>query len=101
MELKTALAGTGLLKKVRDHVKNGTYILMKHAMERQKERDIRLPDVLYVLEHGRYEKEKDDFNIKMQAWKYAIRGNTANRIDLRIIVAFQKEMVIITVMRVD
>jgi hypothetical protein len=55
MESTEVLAGTSLLKKVRDHVKNGTYLLVNHAIERQNERDIRLPDVLYVLEHGRHE----------------------------------------------
>ena len=100
MEANKPLKGTALLKKVRDHLTKGTYILVKHAIERQKERNIRLPDVLYVLEHGKHEQEKDEFNIKLQAWKYAIRGDTADRIDLRVIVAFQKEMVIITVMKI-
>jgi hypothetical protein len=31
-------------------------------------------------------------------WRYAIRGKTLDGINLRIIVAFEKEMVIITVM---
>lgn len=101
MEAKAAPSGIALLKKVREHVKKGTYILVKHALERQKERSIRLPDVLYVLEHGRHEQEKDEYNLKMQAWKHAIRGITVNGMDLRIIVAFQREMVIITVMKVD
>jgi len=32
-------------------------------------------------------------------WKYAIRGKTLDGINLRTIVAFEKELVIITVMR--
>jgi hypothetical protein len=46
-----------------------------------------------------HEKDKDLFDVKRQMWKYAIRGKTLDGINLRIIVAFEKEMVIITVMR--
>lgn len=87
-----------LLNKIKEHVQKGTYVLVKHAIERQEERKIRLPDVLSVLEHGRHEREKDVFDVKRQGWKYAIRGKTINGVELRIIIAFQGPMVIITVM---
>lgn len=90
-----------LLRKIREHVQKGTYILVKHAIERQQERSIMLPDVLRVLEHGRHEREKDIYDVKRQVWKHAIRGKTINGIDLRVVVAFQREMVIITVIRID
>lgn len=99
--MKTIKNDVDLLKKVRDHVQNGTYVLVKHAIERQTERSIKLPDVLRVLEYGRHEREKDSFDLKNQKWKYSIRGKTINGIELRVIVAFQDEMVIITVMRVE
>jgi hypothetical protein len=89
-----------VLKKVRFHLLNGTYILAKHALQRQMQRQINLPDVLYVLEFGRHEETKDSFDVKRQAWKYAVRGRTLTKIELRIIVAFQDEMVIITVMKI-
>jgi hypothetical protein len=92
-------ADIDLLVKIKDHIQKGTYILVKHAIERQEERCIRLPDVLRVLEHGRHERDKDIFDLKRQAWKHAIRGKTINGIDLRIIIAFQNEMVIITVIK--
>lgn len=89
-----------LLKKVKDHVRNHTYFLAKHAIERQMQRHINLPEVLHVLEYGRREKSKDSFDVKRQAWRYSIRGKTTSGVDLRIIVAFEEAMVIITVMKV-
>lgn len=88
-----------VLRRAREHVRRGTYILVKHAIERQGERGIGLPDVLRVLEYGRHEKNMDIFDVKNQCWKHAIRGKTINGIDLRVIVAFHNEMVIITVIR--
>jgi hypothetical protein len=92
---------TDILQKVKEHVRNGTYILREHAIERQNERCIRLPDVLRVLEYGRHEKEKDIFSVKYQCWKHAIRGKTVNGVDLRVIVTFHEKMAIITVIRIQ
>jgi hypothetical protein len=90
-----------LLKIIRAHVQRGSYILVKHAIKRQEERNIRLPDILRVLEHGRHEQEKDVFDVKNQTWKHAIRGKTINGVDLRVVVALKNEMIIITVITVD
>ncbi len=89
-----------VLKEAREHVRKGTYILREHAIERQAERIIGLPDVLRVLEYGRHESSKDIFDIKNQCWKYAIRGRTLSGFDLRVIVRFREKMAIITVIRV-
>jgi len=99
--MKAKTADSDLLKKIRAHVQRGTYILAKHAIKRQEERRIRLPDVLRVLEHGRHEQEKDVFDVKRQTWKHAIRGKTINGVNLRVIVALKNEMVVITVINVD
>lgn len=96
-----AKANTDILQKVKEHIRNGTYILREHAIERQQQRRISLPDVLRVLEYGRHENEKDIFDVKNQRWKHAIRGRTINGIDLRVIVAFQEKMAIITVIKVN
>jgi uncharacterized protein DUF4258 len=89
-----------ILRKVREYVRNGKYIFTKHAVERQEERGIKLSDVLHVLEHGRHEHDKDIFDIKSQCWKYAIRGTTMVGTDIRAIVTFEKNMVIITLIKV-
>ncbi len=90
---------TDVLQQVKQHVRNGTYIVREHALMRQEQRSICLPDVLYVLVNGRHEQEKDIFDVKYQRWKYAIRGRTVNASDLRIIVAFHEKMAIITVIK--
>ena len=89
-----------LLRKVKDHIQRGTYIVSAHAFKRQNQRFVDLEDVLYVLKTGRRDENKDLYDVKWQMWKYAICGLTTDRINLRIIIAFEDEMVIITVMRI-
>ena len=88
------------IKKAREHIRKGTYIIRKHAMDRQEERMIQLADILNVLEHGFHEEKHSLFDTKYQLWKYAIRGKSLDRDDLRVIIAFPQEMAIITVMRI-
>lgn len=68
-------------------------------LERLKQRALELRDVVYVLEHGYHEEEKTLFNMKMQCWNYAIRGKTVDEVEARVIVAFEKDMIIITAIR--
>lgn len=93
-------SSSDVLRKVKEHVRNGTYILVKHAIDMQKARGIKLPDVMRVLEHGRHERDKDIFSVKNQIWKHAIRGKTINGADVRVIISLEKKMVIITVIRI-
>jgi len=69
-------------------------------MDRQEERMIQLADILNVLEHGFHEEKYTLFDTQYQLWKYAIRGKSLDRDDLRVIIAFPQEMAIITVMRI-
>lgn len=66
------------------------------------ERELELSDVLYVLKHGYHEKRKTTFDEVFQTWKYAIRGKTIDTVDVRIIIAFDEDdMLIITVIDVS
>lgn len=90
-----------LFPKIRDCLDKGFYRQSKHAIERELERKIDLPDVLYVLKNGYREKHKTSFDEVFQTWKYAVRGKTLDEIDIRIIIAFDDiGMMIITVMHV-
>lgn len=80
-----------ILRQIKEHVGKGTYLVKQHAIQKQKERLIRLPDILYVLEKGGHEREKDEFDIRSQGWKYAIRGKTIDHVDLRVIVALYEK----------
>lgn len=82
--VKVKLSNTEILKKIREHIRKGTYVLREHAIQRQKDRQVRLPDLLYALEHGRHEQNMDVFDIKNQCWKHAIRGRTIDHVDLRV-----------------
>lgn len=95
----TALKTTELLKKIREYLQQGTYIVSAHALQRQDQRLVNLQHVLYVLKNGNREEQKELFDVKRQMWKYAIRGKTIDGIYLRVIIAFEEEMIIITVMR--
>jgi hypothetical protein len=90
-----------LHKKICECIDEGNYVHTKHSLERQESRKIGLEDALYVLRNGRHEKIKTSFDEIFQSWKYAIRGETLDGDDIRIIIAFDKfDMLIITIMHV-
>lgn len=48
-----------LLVKVRHCIEQGLYLDTRHSTDRQSERNITRPEILYVLKNGRHEKSKD------------------------------------------
>lgn len=91
-----------VLDKIKVCIENGQFILTVHALDRQSERLISLPETLYVLKTGYEEKRKTTFDNERNTWKYAIRGKTIrDKTNVRVVVAFDEdEMVIITVVNV-
>jgi hypothetical protein len=89
-----------VLDKVKASIACGNYRLTSHALDRQTERAINLPETLHVLKTGFEEKAKTSFDEQQNTWKYAIRGKTIrDTLDVRVIIAFdENEMLIITVM---
>lgn len=88
-----------IIKKVRKYAETERYRLTEHVLDRLRQRSFELRDVVYVLQHGYHEEEKTLFNTKMQCWNYAIRGKTPDNMEARIVVAFEKDMIIITAIR--
>lgn len=90
-----------LLDKIKDCIEKGKYLVTMHALDRQNERIISLPETLHVLKTGHEDKKKTSFDKERNTWKYAIRGKTIrDKLDVRVIIAFDKdEMLIITVIR--
>ena len=80
-----------MLEIARDCLKKGKYRDTMHAAQRQKERNIILPEIIHVLNTGRHEKGKDHFDEAFHAWNYAIRGWTLDGQDLRVIISFDEE----------
>lgn len=89
-----------VLAAVRAAVDSGNFLDTVHANQRQQQRSITRPEYLYVLKYGYHEKAKDTYEDLYGAWKYAIRGKTVDKRDLRVIVTFEDGMLIITVMEV-
>ena len=82
---------------VRRHVEADRYLSTVHADLRALQRKILLPDLLYVLRTGYHEKSKDRYDVAYDAWNYAVRGRTVDRRELRVIVSFDENgMLIIT-----
>ena len=91
-----------ILGEVRKYVVARKYRITNHAQERQEKHKITLPDLLFVLSNGFHEKDKTLFDNVFQTWKYAIRGKTIDRTEeLRVIVAFEGEMAIVTIIRLN
>jgi len=89
------------MEAIRRSLDSGNYLDTRHAHERQEERRITRPEVLYVLRYGHHEAKKDRFDEPFKAWNYAVRGKTIDRRDLRIIVSFDESaMLIITAIEI-
>lgn len=84
-----------ILENIKQCIQSGNYRLTGHALLRQKERVITLPEILYILKNGYEEKRKTTFDVERNTRKYAIRGKTLRDQDIRVI-----EMLIITVLYV-
>jgi len=87
-----------LLERIREALDTGRFLDTVHTTQRQAERQITRPEMLYVLRHGWHEKRKDVFDTQYQAWHYAIRGKTVDGRPLRVVVSFEADtqMLIIT-----
>ena len=83
------------MKVIHACIEDGRYLDTRHAWERQDERRINRPEILYVLKRGHHEKSKDKFNEFHHAWNYAVRGKTVDRRELRVIVSFDENGILI------
>ena len=64
-------------------------------------KEIDLNDAEYILKNGYHEKKKTSFDEIFRTWKYAIRGKTIEDLDIRLIIAFDEDgMIVITMMHV-
>ena len=84
-----------LMSVIRACIEEGRYLDTRHAWERQNDRRINRPEILYVLKCGRHEKSKDKFNEFHHTWNYAVRGKTVDRRELRVIVSFDENGILI------
>lgn len=91
-----------LMQRVKDAVVSGKYRDTTHATIRQEERTITRPEYEYVLKNGYHEPSKDVFKEEYQAWTYSIRGKTVDKRDIRVIISFDEDgLLVITVIELE
>lgn len=74
------------------------YFQSLHFIQRMEEREVSFSDVIYILKNGYHEKQKPFFHDSSNLWRYAIRGRTVGKGELRVIITFdENNMIIITV----
>jgi len=89
------------MERISKALDSGKYRDVVHAQVRQQERQITRPEYTYVLRNGFHEARKDEYRPEYNAWNYAIRGRTVDRRDLRVVVSFDEDgMLIITTIEV-
>ncbi|HEX4840014.1 MAG TPA: DUF4258 domain-containing protein, partial [Rhabdochlamydiaceae bacterium] len=88
-----------ILEMIKKSIHSRNFRFSKHAINRGVERAISFKDALDVLKNGFHNEKKTSFDPRRRIWKYAIEGITNDAIDVRVIVAFESGMVIITIIR--
>lgn len=85
----------GIVKKIKNCLINQRCKQSLHAIERIDKRRVSFQDVLFVLETGYREEVKDSYDEAFQNWKYAIRGKTLEKDDIRVIITISEDNIII------
>lgn len=80
---------------------DGNYYFSVHALDRQVDRDISVDDIEDVLFDGHHESKKDKFDEDHGSWCYAIRGETTENKELRVVITIEENMLIVTVIELD
>nr|HAT8715377.1 DUF4258 domain-containing protein [Legionella jordanis] len=97
---------------IEQKIKEKNYLFVRHAKERQKQRNISELDVLNILEgkagyDRKRNKSKDSYESnyiheKPQDWKYCIEGKDIDERKVRIILTFTNDLMpIITVINLS
>ncbi len=88
-----------LAKLVGDAVASGRYRILPHARQRCSERDVSVPDIENALEKGHHVPRRDRYSEESQDWSYCFQGAAVDGEDLRVVVAFDEWMLVVTVIR--
>jgi hypothetical protein len=88
-----------LLGRVANAVQTGEYRIMPHARQRCSERDVSVPDIEFALEHGHYVPRRDRYDDQFGSWSYCFEGESIDGQPLRVILALDDWMLVVTVVR--
>ena len=90
-----------LVERVSKAVATGAYRVLPHARHRCDERDVSVPDIECALQNGHPVPRRDRYDIQQGDWSYCFEGRTVDEDVLRVIVAFDGWMLIVTVVRLE
>ena len=86
-------------KKIIKHLDEETYEFTDHALDEMGNDSFILYDILNILRFGSHASSYDSLD-RAQNWKYAIEGKSLNGKKARVIIKFQKNLLIITVFKI-
>ncbi len=94
-----------LFAAIKNAIKNRNYYFTAHAVKRSKERkNVNQLQIIKILKSKSkyHESHKDHFNEDFKSWNYSIRGFSVDFEEIRIILSFDKnDMLIITVINLN
>jgi hypothetical protein len=86
-----------VLDRVAQAITIGRYRILPHARRRCTERQVSAPDIEAALEKGRYVPRRDRYDEQHRDWSYCFEGATVDGDPLRVVVAFEDWMLVVTV----
>lgn len=98
---KAKLGKQELVERVTAAVSTGRYRILPHARQRCHERDVSAADIECALENGHPMPRRDRFDALAGDWSYCFEGRSVDEDRLRVVVAFDGWMVVVTVVRLD
>ena len=97
---RSKLDKASLLERVRRAISEGEYRILPHARQRCSEREVPVPVIENALESGRHVTRRDRYDEAYADWSYCFEGASVDGLDLRVVVAFDDWMLIVTVVRI-
>lgn len=82
-------------------ITTGEYRILPHARRRCTERAVSAPDIEFVLETGHHVPRRDRYDEPWGEWSYCFEGRAVDGFRLRVVVAFDGWMLVVTVVRLD
>lgn len=95
------LARAELMERVAEANSSGRYVILPHARQRCSERDVAAPDIEHALEKGHPVPKRDRYEDAYRSLSYCFEGPTVDEVPLRVVVAFEASMLVVTVVRLD
>lgn len=101
MDRAAKLGSAELRRRVAYAVLTGHYRILAHARQRCGEREVLAPHIENVLICGRAVPGRDRYDADLNSWSYCFEGAGDDIGPLRVVVAFEDLMLIVTVVRLE